>query len=184
MAEGRGHQRLSRSAPATSAARPAPLVEPGGDRRCRVSGTFYRAVDAAHHGAALAGSRAAGRYSSAGQPTLYLSSSRQGVGAAMAAHGGVGQGRVVLGFDIDAHGIVDLRDPAALSVAGVELADALAPWQDVLAGGGVPSSWAVRRRLEQAGAQGLIDPSRTREGLWHLVLFAWNTPGAARVHPA
>ena len=159
-----------------------PLVEAGEDLRCRVAGTLYRAVDAAHRADALAGSRGAGRYSSAGQPTLYLSSSRHGVAAAMAAHGGV-DARVVLGFDVDAHGIVDLRDPAAISAAGVELADALASWQDVLAGGGVPSSWVVRRRLQRAGAQGLVDPSRTSPGAWHLVLFAWNTPGAARVHP-
>ena len=160
-----------------------PLVEAGEDLRCRVAGTFYRAVDAAHRAEALAGSRRVGRYSSAGQPTLYLSSSRQGVTAAMAAHGGV-ERRVVLGVDVDAHHVVDLRDPAALSAAGVELADALVPWQDVVASGAVPSSWTVRRRLEHAGVQGLIDPSRTSPGAWHLVLFAWNTPGAARVHPA
>ena len=160
-----------------------PLVETGEDLRCRVAGTFYRAVDAAHRADVLAGSRGVGRYSSAGRPTLYLSSSLQGVAAAMVAHGGV-ESRVVLGVDVDAHAVVDLRDPAARSAAGVDLADALAPWQDVVASGGVPPSWGVRRRLEQAGAQGLVDPSRTRAGLWHLVLFAWNAPGAARVHPA
>ena len=47
--------------------------------------------------------------------------------------------------------------------------------------GEVPSSWAVRRRLEEAGAHGLIEPSRTAPGLWHLTLFCWNEDGAPRV---
>lgn len=78
---------------------------------------------------------------------------------------------------------MDLCDPAALRAAGVDLSDAVAPWQDLVAAGATPRSWAVRQRLEDLGAQGLIDPSRTCPGLWHLVLFAWNTDGAARVSP-
>ena len=44
-----------------------------------------------------------------------------------------------------------------------------------------PSSWAVRESLEAAGAHGLIDPSRTAPGLWHLTLFRWNDDGGPRV---
>lgn len=160
-----------------------PVVARGGGQRCRVVGVFYRAVNSAHRASALEGSRLPGRYSAAGQSTLYLSSSAEGVAAAMVAHGGVRGDLTVLTFDVHAEGIVDLRDPAAVTAAGVDIEDAVAPWQDVVAAGDVPPSWGVRQRLEELGAQGLIDPSRTRPGLWHLVLFRWNTEGAARVVP-
>lgn len=160
-----------------------PTVERGSDLWCRVTGLFHRAVDSTHRAAALSGSRLPGRYSAAGQPTLYLSSSPEGVAAAMVAHGGARGDLIVMDFSVRAEGIVDLRDPDALLAAGVDLQDAIAPWQDIAAGGGVPRSWKVRRRLQGLGAQGLIDPSRTRPGLWHLVLFQWNTEGTARVVP-
>lgn len=51
-----------------------------------VSGVFYRAVDPRFLDSALTGSRVPGRYSSAEEPTLYLSSSPEGVQAAMIAH--------------------------------------------------------------------------------------------------
>ena len=95
------------------------------------------------------------------------------------------QGRVaelvLLEFQVEAHNIVDLRDPAVLLAAGIDLADAVAPWQDIAKAGGEPSSWQVRRRLEALGANGLVDPSRKRPGLWHLTLFRWNGPDAPRV---
>ena len=88
---------------------------------------------------------------------------------------------VLLKFHVEAHNIVDLRDPAVLFAAGVNLADAVAPWQDIVKIGGEPSPWHVRRRLEGLGAHGLIDPSRKRPGLWHLTLFSWNSPDTPRV---
>lgn len=163
---------------------PEPLVRADADLRCTVSERFYRALDPAHRDQALAGSRSAGHYSRADQPTLYFSSSPQGVQAAMAAHGGTRGDLEVMDFEVHAHDVVDLRDPAAVRVAGVNLADAVGPWQGVVASGGTPSSWAVRRRLEEIGAHGMIDPSRTRPGLWHLVLFTWNTPHGAHVEAA
>lgn len=84
----------------------------------------------------------------------------------------------IVEIDVEASGIVDLRDAKALEVAGIDLADAIAPWQDIAAAGGTPKAWTVRDRLCEAGANGLIDPSRKRPGLWHLVLFRWNEPGA------
>ncbi|TFD57412.1 RES domain-containing protein [Cryobacterium suzukii] len=157
-------------------------MEQVGDVWSSVSGSFYRAVNPAYKDAALLGSRLAGRYSEPNQRTLYLSSSPEGVDAAMSAHT---QGRVdelvLLKFHVEANNIVDLRDPAILLVAGVNLADAVAPWQDIANKGGEPSSWNVRRRLESLGATGLIDPSRKRPGLWHLTLFRWNSADAPRV---
>ena len=136
-----------------------------------VAGTFYRAVDARFVDSALRGSRSAGRYSPPDAPTLYLSSSPEGVDAAMVAHtDATTPPRELLTFDVHAERIVDLRD-----------AEAMAPWKPAVEVGEEPSSWAVRRRLEEAGAHGLIDPSRTAPGLWHLTLFRWNEDGAPRV---
>ncbi|WP_380164694.1 RES family NAD+ phosphorylase [Jannaschia sp. R86511] len=165
------------------AERHVPVVTQGSGPWCRVSGHFHRAVDSANRSRALGGSRLPGRYSAAGQPTLYLSSSPEGVAAAMLAHGGARGHLTVLAFEVHAEDIVALRDPAALASGGVDLEDAVAPWQDLVVAGGVPRSWGVRQRLEHLGVQGLIDPSRTRPGLWHLVLFRWNIDGAARVVP-
>lgn len=160
-----------------------PVIQRSGPLGCRVTGDFYRAVDAAYGAQALDGSRLDGRYSAAGQPTLYLSSSPEGVAAAMTAHGGARHDLTVLTFNVEADRIVDLRDHHALLALGIDLQDAVAPWQEVAANGGVPRSWAVRRRLEQVGAHGLVDPSRTRPELWHLVLFRWNSADSARVMP-
>ena len=148
-----------------------------------VRGTFHRAVDPRSRRFAIAGSRSAGRYSRADQPTLYLSSSVEGVEAALIAHPGTRSADpVVVELDVVAPRIVDLRDPSARAAAGVDLADATAPWQEVVADGRVPTSWRVRDRLAALGADGLIDPSRKRPGLWHLVLFRWNEADGPRVH--
>ncbi|WP_430592087.1 RES family NAD+ phosphorylase [Humidisolicoccus flavus] len=147
-----------------------------------IRGTFYRAIDPRFREHAIRGSRAAGRYSRADQPTLYLSSSIEGVEAAMIAHS---QSRAssleIVELTVEAQNIVDLRDPEALKLLGVDLVDATAPWQELAAAGRAPASWSVRDRLTAAGANGLIDPSRQSPGLWHLVLFRWNTPGAPAV---
>jgi RES domain-containing protein len=159
-----------------------PLV--GGDDALMrtVSGSFHRAVDPAHRATALAGSRAAGRYSPPGVPTLYLSASRAGVAAAMIAHTGARSPALdVLTVEVDADRIVDLRAHEALRSIGIDPADAAADWQEIVASGGSPPSWHVREALERRGAHGLIDPSRRRPDLWHLVLFTWNRTGAPSV---
>ncbi len=148
----------------------------------RVVGTFYRAVDPQHRQYALAGSRSAGRYSRADQPTLYLSSSRDGVAAAMIKHRGDRAAKLeIIEVSVQADRIFDLRDARSREQAGISLDDAAAEWTALAAAGQEPPSWKVRRRLEELGAHGLIDPSRKAPGLWHLVLFYWNEPGAAQV---
>lgn len=145
-------------------------------------GRFFRAIDPRFEDHAISGSRAAGRYSRTDEPTLYLSSSPEGVEAAMTAHRHERAADLeLIELAVAATRIVDLRDPSALARLGVDLADAIAPWQDIVAAGGDPSSWAVRDRLVEAGANGLIDPSRKRPGLWHLVLFRWNEGDAPAV---
>ncbi|GAB2527932.1 RES family NAD+ phosphorylase [Paramicrobacterium agarici] len=153
-----------------------PTIDTGAGGFCAVRGTFYRAVDPAHRDAALAGSRSPGRYSRADEPTLYLSSSREGVAAAMIAHADQRAPALeVLAFEVDVEAIVDLRDASAAASIGVDLVDAAAPWQPDVAEGRTPPSWHVRDALIAAGARGLIDPSRQRPGLWHLVLFEWKS---------
>jgi RES domain-containing protein len=147
-----------------------------------VEGTFYRAVDARFRAEALAGSRLAGRYSSPDQPTLYLSATPEGVAAAMIAHGAARAANPELvAVAVKATRIFDLRDTEARRAAELRLEDATAPWQARVAAGEKPSSWLVRDKIEASGGAGLIDPSRKVPGLWHLVLFAWNVPGAPRV---
>jgi len=148
-----------------------------------VRGTFYRAVDPAYRELALAGSRSAGRFSPPDVPTLYLSSSPEGVAAALIAHADARAPHLeVLAFDVSAPGIADLRDRAAMAALGVDVDAAAAPWQPDVEAGRTPPSWRVRSALVELGAVGLIDPSRKRPGAWHLTLFAWNEAGAPTVH--
>lgn len=147
-----------------------------------VRGTFYRAIDPNFREFAIAGSRSAGRYSRAHEPTLYLSSSVDGVEAAMVAHKDARSAALeIIEIEVEAFGIVDLRDANAVEAARIDIAHAVAPWQDIAAAGGTSSSWTVRDRLLDAGANGLIDPSRKSPGLWHLVLFRWNEADAPTV---
>ena len=106
-----------------------------------IRGTFYRAIDPQFREFVIAGSRSAGRYSRPTEPTLYLSSSVDGVEAAMVAHNDARSAvREILKFDVEADRIVDLRDATALKTAGIDPADAVAPWQDIAASGGTPTS--------------------------------------------
>jgi hypothetical protein len=145
-----------------------------------VHGVFYRAIDPNFRTFAIQGSRAAGRYSTAAELTLYLSSSPQGVEAAMIAHrSGRAASLQILEIAVDSTRIFDLRDEEACRIAGIDIRDAKAPWQDVVAQGQGPSSWNVRDRVLATGAVGLIDPSRKAPGLWHLVLFSWNSSASS-----
>lgn len=148
-----------------------------------IEGIFYRAIDPAYRAYSLSGSRSAGRYSRSTQPTLYLSSSREGVEAAMQSHKGNRSSELeVVSVHVVAQKIIDLRNSSALSEVGVSIKDAIAPWQELVSKGVTPPSWAVRDRLVACGANGLIDPSRTAPCLWHLVLFSWNQDDAPQVH--
>ena len=162
----------------------SPATLPGNALLCDVSGTFFRAVAHDRVAAALAGSHGAGRYAAPHQPTLYLSASREGVAAAMVAHGGLSDDtRTVRAFRVEARAIFDLRDDAALARVRGEACEPFGPWQQQAASGSEPPSWRARKWIEAQGANGLIDPSRQVPGLWHLVLFRWNMPGAPRVEP-
>ncbi|WP_217642849.1 hypothetical protein [Curtobacterium sp. MCBA15_005] len=53
----------------------------------------------------------------------------------------------VVAIDVEASGIVDVRDVSAVKAVGIDLEDALAPRQRIAEGGGMPRSWTVRDRL-------------------------------------
>lgn len=160
----------------------APIVSAGFSPFKQVEGVFYRAVDVNHLDDAIGGSRSAGRYSAADQPTLYLSSTPEGVKAAMIAHAHSRSASLQLvRIQVEADRIFDLRDEEARRILDIDIDDATAPWQEIVAAGLKPSSWLVREKIGEAGGVGLIDPSRKAPGLWHLVLFAWNADHVARV---
>lgn len=148
-----------------------------------IDGVFYRAIDPAYRKSALSGSRVPGRYSNSIQPTLYLSSSPEGVEAAMKSHNANRSANLdIVKVRVIADKILDLRNADAVLAAGIDLNDAIAPWQEIVNEGGIPCSWNVRNRLESLGVNGLIDPSRKAPGLWHLVLFSWNNNSQSHVN--
>ncbi|MGO3248647.1 MAG: RES domain-containing protein, partial [Agrococcus casei] len=113
---------------------------------------------------------------------LYLSSSRDGVAAAMIKHTSANDpARTVIAVRVENARVFDLRDADSPDHAGISLDDATCDWQQQLREGVRPQSWSVRNTIEESGAHGLIDPSRKSPGLWHLVLFTWNTPSAPAV---
>lgn len=148
-----------------------------------INGVFYRAIDPAYRSFSLSGSRAPGRYSNINQPTLYLSSSPEGVEAAMKSHSGSRSTDLeIVKVRVIAGKIFDLRNAEALLAADIDINDATAPWQEIVRDGDVPKSWKVRNRLEALGINGLIDPSRKAPGLWHLVLFSWNQDSSSHAY--
>lgn len=127
----------------------------------------------------LEGTVQPGRYNRAGERTLYVSASREGIAAAMARYGD--RPRALMALQVEAMGLLDLRDPAACMAMGLDAAAAAVDWQASLASGTPTPSWMVADRARGLGATGLIDPSRRAPGRWHLVLFGWNDGTGAQV---
>jgi RES domain-containing protein len=147
-----------------------------------VEGTFYRAIDPTYRSEVITGSRLAGRYSSSTQRTLYLSATREGMAASIGIHKKKrSTEQEVIELEVAGGRIFDLRDEDSCRSIGIELSDAISPWQELVAQELRPRSWDVRDRIIELGGKGLIDPSRQRPGLWHLVLFEWNKDTAPSV---
>ena len=119
-----------------------------------------------------------GRYHSEPFTTLYMSPFEQWAWTALEVHTKIDDPpRVAVPIDVVGANVLDLRDHEACSACGVEIADAVSPWQDAIRRGEKPLSWAVADKIKQAGFDGLVDKSRRIPEGWHLVLFDWNTPG-------
>lgn len=139
------------------------------------TGPCWRAAGPGLEGAVLGGSDRPGRYNRAGERTLYMSGSPEGVAAAMARYGDAP--RRIVRLMVEADGLIDLRD----APFGFDASRAKEDWIAALDRGEEPPSWAVSDRARALGATGLIDGSRRLPDAWHLVLFRWNEPGGASV---
>ena len=137
----------------------------------RYAGPCWRAVAMGAEGRVLDGTVRAGRYNRPGERTLYMSSSPEGVAAAMARYGEAD--RALMRLMVEADRLVDLRDRVACAALEIDPAAAKQDWIAALDRGETPPSWRVADRARAVGAAGLIDRSRRAPGQWHLVLFGW-----------
>lgn len=150
----------------------------------RISGRFWRAIAAERVGRVLdaPGLDSAGRYHRPGQPALYITPEADwatiAIGRYMLTDG---MTRVVVPLELDGADMFDQRDPAACAALGIDPALSQVRWNDELAAGREPPSWAASDAARAAGAQGIIDVSRGIADGWHVCLFAWNQPGAPQV---
>jgi RES domain-containing protein len=145
-----------------------------------VRGHCWRAVTAGAEAQILDGATRAGRFNRWGERTLYMSGSPAGVAAAMARYDQAA--RTLVRLRVDAELLIDLRSAEACKMLYMDVSRANGDWLTALGHGEEPASWAVSDRARAIGANGLIDLSRRAPGLWHLVLFRWNAPGAPAVN--
>ena len=128
------------------------------------------------------GPESAGRYHRPGEAVLYMSPTLDWARIAVATYMRKdGIARVAVPLELDGAWVVDQRDRSACSALGIDPALSALPWQDALQRGEEPPSWINATKARAAGADGLIDPSRSIPGGWHLDLFRWNTPGDPQV---
>ncbi len=66
------------------------------------------------------------------------------------------QPMTLVAYRVDCAGMLDLTDPACYGIDPAELACA---WEDLADRGEMPPSWALSRRLAEAGHAGIIVPS-------------------------
>lgn len=153
----------------------------------RISGRFWRAIaaDRASDVLKAPGPKSAGRYHRPGQPALYITPHADWATIAigrylLSDH----TARVVVPLDLDGAEVFDQRDPSACAALGINPELSQVRWNDELAAGREPPSWAASDAARAAGARGIIDLSRGIEGGWHVCLFLWNVPGAPQVRVA
>lgn len=63
------------------------------------------------------------------------------------------------GYDVDCEDVLDLTKPNALETAGASNDDLACAWEDIVARGFDPPSWALATRLINRGCAGIIVPS-------------------------
>lgn len=146
-----------------------------------VSGCFVRIEAAEANGVALQKGRPdrpPARFNRRGQDALYLSPDAESAHVAIGGDVTCGDtSRVLVPYKLTSSKLVDLRSKNAAGVYDL----ARRPWRSALESGEDPPSWIAADIVRASGAVGLIDPSRRRPGLWHVILFRWNEPGAPGV---
>ncbi len=143
-----------------------------------ISGTFWRLKESARASEILAPAHSPeGRFHHDGQKAIYLSDSPEGCHVAMSYYARPGDPEQTL-FELNLHNarVLDLRDHSQCARLGIDPANANVRWQKERAAGNLASTWAISDAARAAGADGLLNPSRKRPDLTHLVLFRWNGP--------
>jgi RES domain len=149
-----------------------------------IRGRFWRAIAADRVGQVLdpPGPESAGRYHRPGEPALYITPHADWATIAVGRYLlSDGIARVAVPLELDRADVFDQRDPQACAALVIDLKKSQIRWNDELAAGREPHSWAASDAARAAGAQGIIDVSRGIEGGWHVCLFAWSVPGAPQV---
>jgi RES domain-containing protein len=143
----------------------------------RLSGTFYRLINKARAGDLLAPAQSPeGRFHHAGQLAMYLSETPEGCHVAMAYYTNADSPiQTIHALTLSNARILDLRDPRQCARFGIDPKNANNRWQNERAKGLPASTWVISDAARNAGADGLLSPSRSRPELTHLTLFCWNT---------
>lgn len=143
-----------------------------------ISGTFWRLKETARAGEILAPAhRPEGRFHHSGQKAIYLSETPEGCQVAMSYYARPGDpDQSLFALLLQNARVLDLRDAAQCGRLGIDPANANMRWQNERAAGNVASTWAISDAARAAGADGMLNPSRSRPDLTHLVLFRWNGP--------
>ncbi|WP_458386712.1 RES domain-containing protein [Rhizobium pisi] len=77
--------------------------------------------------------------------------------------------------------MLDQHDQQAFERLGIDRNASNLSWRAALAAGKEPPSWRTADAARAAGADGIIDRSRSIPGGWHLNLFHWNALGGPSV---
>lgn len=102
-----------------------------------------------------------GRFHHSGQIAAYASLSAEGAGVAIKRYLSDGRQRKLVAMWLKAEAVADVRGNAAASVV----------WQDEVAAGFAPTTWAISDAARRAGAQVLLYSSRSRPDLSHVAVF-------------
>ena len=106
-----------------------------------------------------------GRFHHSEQVALYASCTEEGAGVAIKRYLKPDDpARIIVPLEINANNIYDIRKSDNARQASVV-------WQDCVARGEPAPTWSYSDTARDAGAQGMLYPSRSRPELTHLVLF-------------
>lgn len=148
-----------------------------------LSGRFYRIVFADNLASVLDPvQNPEGRFHHGGQPALYTSATPQGARLALGYYARSDDPpRQIIELNVTNGNLFDLRDENACETLSIQRSDATVRWQKQRAAGQSASPWRVSDAVRVSGADGMIYPSSTRAGIFHMVLFRWNSLGGAVV---
>jgi RES domain-containing protein len=148
-----------------------------------LAGSFYRIVFEHLAAQVLQGAiHPEGRFHYDGQRALYASPSPETAAVAIARYLRPGDPeRALVPLRLSGARIQDLRDPATCAALGIDPATPSVPWSRERSRGLPATSWRASDAVRASGADGMVYSSRTEPARWHLVLFRWNTAGAARI---